>query len=334
MLPKERQLAALARKPTDRISIDVLIVENADRIQTHLGLNNEAEVLDHLGVDGRFAVPIFTGELLENLDEWGTSALHDYSAIRAYPLSAGIDKYTPPDPDMYSFIETAKWAEGISKKYAIRGPYWLPFFSRICSLYGMEEALIKMYTEPDEFEKVTEMVFEHLYRYVDNYLCAMGDNIDILNLGDDVASQRDMMFAPELWRKFFKDRWARIFELGIKRGKYIWFHSCGNIFDILPDLIDIGVNVWETVQLHTLPISAKELKRGYGKDLIFFGGINTQSLPYKTPEEVADEVQETIQILYADGEGYICGPDHHIKYDVSVENTLALFETAKRMVIT
>lgn len=168
-----------------------------------------------------------------------------------------------------------------------------------------------------------------MYRMIENYLAAMGDHLDVLELADDVASQRGLMFSPELWRKFYKKRWAKLFELGIRHNKFIWFHSCGNILKILPDLIEIGVTVWETVQLHTLPLSAKELKRNFGKDIVFFGGISTQALPFQTPKEVEREVHEVIDALYSDGEGYICGPDHQIDSDVSVENTLALFETAK-----
>jgi uroporphyrinogen decarboxylase len=111
------------------------------------------------------------------------------------------------------------------------------------------------------------------------------------------------------------------------RGKHVWFHSCGDITSVLPDLIDIGMDVWETVQLHALPMSAEQLKRNYGKDITFFGGINTQRLPFVTPEQVRAEVIAAIDVL-GKGGGYICGPDHHVKPDVSAANTVALFNTA------
>jgi len=79
------------------------------------------------------------------------------------------------------------------------------------------------------------------------------------------------MFSPELWRKYFKSGFKKIFDAGKKHSKKIWFHSCGNILDVLPDLIDIGIDVWETVQLHTLPIDAKTLKREFGKEITFSG---------------------------------------------------------------
>ncbi len=135
------------------------------------------------------------------------------------------------------------------------------------------------------------------------------------------------MISPEHWRRFLKPKFAELFDLGKRAGKFVWFHSCGDITEVLPDLIDIGMDVWETVQLHTLPISPEELKRDYGKHITFFGAINTQRLPFATPPEVTEEVKRCIEALGKDG-GYICGPDHHIKPDVPPENAVALFAAA------
>lgn len=137
------------------------------------------------------------------------------------------------------------------------------------------------------------------------------------------------MMDPALWRRMLKPRYAQLFALGKRHGLPIWFHSCGDITAVLPDLIDIGMDVWETVQLHTLPISPEKLKQEYGRQLTFFGGINTQQLPFMTLEQVCSSVQRVIEVLGRDG-GYICGPDHHIKSDVPPANTVALFETARR----
>jgi uroporphyrinogen decarboxylase len=136
------------------------------------------------------------------------------------------------------------------------------------------------------------------------------------------------MMNPRLWRKLLKPYYEKLFAIGKRRGLPIWFHSCGDVTAVLPDLIEIGMDVWETVELHTLPISASRLKQEYGNDIAFFGGVNTQALPFKTPNEVADEVRRCIDSL-GQGGGYICGPDHHIKPDVSAANAIALFEAAR-----
>ena len=101
---------------------------------------------------------------------------------------------------------------------------------------------------------------------------------------------------------------------------------------MLPDLIDMGIDVWETVQLHTLPISPAKLKSEYGRHITFFGGINTQTLPFSTPKAIEAEVQQCVKVLGKNG-GYICGPDHTINEDVPPENAIALFKAARECVI-
>ena len=187
--------------------------------------------------------------------------------------------------------------------------------------------MMLMAAEPMLYEAMLDRIFDVLHEYCRRLLDACGEAMDILCLGDDFATQRGLMISSEHWRRFIKPRLARLFELGKLRGKPVWFHSCGDVTSVLGDLIDVGIDVWETVQLHTLPISPEQLKRQYGKHLTFFGGINTQHLPFTSVEAVGVEVERVIRILGRDG-GYICGPDHHIKPDVPPANAVALFDTA------
>ena len=192
----------------------------------------------------------------------------------------------------------------------------------------MEEALVKMISEGAVFEACVEQVFRFSYAYVEHFVETIGSKLDILWLADDFASQRGLTMNPRLWRKYLKPRYEKLFSIGKQRGLPIWFHSCGDISSVLPDLIEIGMDVWETVQLHTLPFSPKTLKREYGAHITFFGGINTQRLPFMTIPELRDEVRRCCETL-GKGGGYICGPDHHIKPDVSAELTVELFAAAR-----
>jgi len=336
MNSRERQLATISHEFTDRISVDAICVENQAEIAKYLNID-PATVLDRLGIDGRILSAPYTGKVREPengfyFTEWGTPSTGDYSIYRMNPLEnvetvSEVEKYPWPDPTQYDFVSAGQWAITLSEKYAVRGPYWKPLFSQACDLLGIEEALVKMAIQPAVFEAVLDKVFEHLAEFSKQLLSACGNAMPIYCLGDDFATQRGIMMNPDLWRRFLKPRYAKLFEIGKSMGKFVWFHSCGDITAVLPDLIDVGIDVWETVQLHTLPISAEKLKQEYGKHITFFGGINTQHLPYATPEEVRTEVLRCIDILGKDG-GYICGPDHHIKPDVSVENTVMLFDTA------
>lgn len=336
MNSKERQLLTILHNPTDRISVDAICVENQAEIAKYLNIN-PADVLDRLGIDGRIISANYVGKVKDSENgiyytEWGTPITGDYSTYRFNPLEnaenvSEVEKYPYPNPDQYDFESAGNLAKALSDKYAVRGPYWQPLFCRACDLFGLEKALVNMLVQPSVFEAVIDNIFNYLVKFCENLLSACEDSMPIFCLGDDFATQRGLMMSPELWRKFLKPRYAKLFEIGKNKGKFVWFHSCGDITAVLPDLIDIGMDVWETVQLHTLPMSPEKLKREYGKYITFFGGINTQRLPFISPEEVKTEVLNCIKILGKDG-GYICGPDHHIKPDVSVENTLALFDTA------
>lgn len=362
MTPRERQLAAIRREPADRISLDAICIENIPRIVAYLGMKepgpNEFAVegcdggfahlqylksdldplYDRLGIDGRVIQAVYRGRKRVNaagqtLSEWGTLPGTVYGSSHAYPLTnvasvAQVERFPWPDAAEYDYAFAAACARRWSAKYAIRGPYWKPLFCQVCALVGMEEALVKMVAEPAVFEALLDGVFRHVAEYCRRFLDACGDDLPILYLADDFAGQRGMIVSPALWRKMLKPRLAKLFELGKRRGKLVWFHSCGDITAVLPDLIEIGMDVWETVQLHALPISAEKLKAEFGKHVTFFGGINTQRLPFAAPEEIRREVRSRIATLGRDG-GYICGPDHAIKPDVPPENLLALFDAAR-----
>jgi len=334
MTHRERTLAAIRHETTDRVPVDAICIETIPELAEHLGIAQEA-VLDRLGIDGRIVAAGYTGEMPpgECITEWGTSWRCDYSVDRGcYPLAgvstiAEIERYRWPDPADYDYAGAGEAARSLGDSYAMRGPYWNPIFCRALDLFGMEEAMANMSLEPALFEAVIERVYEYLTEYCRRLIEACGDSMPILCLADDFATQRGLMISPEQWRRFLKPRYAGLFEIGKRSGKLIWFHSCGDITSVLPDLIEIGMDVWETVQLHALPMTASELKREYGRHLCFFGGVNTQHLPFAKPDEIREEVRRCIEVLGAGG-GYICGPDHHIKPDVPPENTAALFDAA------
>jgi uroporphyrinogen decarboxylase len=360
MNSRDRQLATLRHEIPDRISVDAIAIETQFEIADSLGIEPET-VLDRLGTDGRVILAPYVGSpdhpidgaaeftaraecvyLVPFLDhkpgpvpeftEWGTPNVPHYATHRYFPLTADhsvadIEAYPWPNADHYDYAWAARMAHRFAPHYAIRGPYWKPILNQVMDLFGAEETLIVMMLNPLLFEAALEHVFDFTCNYVHRLLNALGDDLHILYLADDFATQRGMMLDPKLWRRFLKPRYARLFEIGKRVGKFVWFHSCGDITAVLPDLIDIGIDVWETVQLHTLPVAPEKLKQEYGKHITFFGAVSTQRLPFMTPHEVQTEVIRCIEALGKNG-GYICGPDHHIKPDVPHANAVALFDTA------
>lgn len=333
---RTRLLAAIRHELPDRVPVAVICIDDPKPVAAHLGIAPE-QVPARLGLDGwvvaawRYSGPAVPGRVA-GANEWGATAQNEYGAGHAFPLAAAasvreVEGYPWPDGTAYNFDEMPGALRATGQLYALRGPYWKPVFCQACSLFGMEEALVKMLTEPALFEAALDRITDHVAAYCDCFLKACGDDLAIFCLGDDFASQRGLLMAPDAWRQFIKPRLARLFALGKKYGKPVWFHSCGDISAVIPDLLDIGMDIWETVQLHTLPFGAAELKRRYGRNLCFFGGVSTQRLPFATPDEVRRETLACIEAL-GQGGGYICGPDHHIKPDVPPANTLALFDTA------
>ncbi|GAH09138.1 unnamed protein product, partial [marine sediment metagenome] len=144
--------------------------------------------------------------------------------------------------------------------------------------------------------------------------------------GDDLGTNVGTFFSKAMFRKMLLPRLKRVFDVYNDANIPVWLHSCGNITDYIPDLIDIGLRILEPVQ----PVmDIKLLKKKFGKDLVFYGGIDTQNLlPYGSPEEVKTEARRTIRTL-GKGGGLIMGTAQEIMHDVPIENIKALVETMR-----
>jgi uroporphyrinogen decarboxylase len=319
------------------IPADAIAIEVQDSLAECLHTTPDA-VMDALGLDGRlvcapYAGPVKEGENGRTLCEWGLPVGEWMHSGVSAPLGwvetvRQVEEYALPDAGARDYAAAAALARQLDPQYAVRGPYSVPVFTRACSLLTMEGAMMTVLSRPAVFEAVLWHIGQWAVEYCSRLLDACGDAMPILCTYDDFATQRGLMISPRDWRKFVKPVLADIFQTGKDRGKFVWFHSCGNVIEVLPDLIDMGIDVWETVQLHTFPISAYELKRQYGRHVTFFGGVCTQRLPWRTPEEVRAEVQDCILALGKRG-GYIGGPDHHIKSDVPPENAIALYDAIR-----
>jgi uroporphyrinogen decarboxylase len=168
-------------------------------------------------------------------------------------------------------------------------------------------------------ERITEIQEELARRFIDI-------GVDGGYFGDDLGAQQGLLFSPDTWRKLFKPRMKRLFLLFRDAGLPVILHSDGDIREIIPDLIDIGLSALNPCQPEVL--DHRWLKREYGKDLAFYGGLSTQeTLPYGTRDEVIDAGKRCIEDLAADGTGCIYGPSHRIMSDIPESNIEAYLET-------
>lgn len=203
-------------------------------------------------------------------------------------------------------------------------------FCTLCDLFGMENAMLNMFLEPRLIEASIERIEGFLISAFDGILKKHAQDLDFFWWGDDFSTQRGMMVSPEMWRKFLKPTYMKVFELIKSYGVRVWFHSCGSFAPVLGELVDGGMDVWETVQAHLDGNDPAGLKKNYGKHLTFFGAVNCQqTLPFGTPEDVRKEVRERFRIL-GEGGGYIAGPDHSIQKNMPLKNIEALFDEIRK----
>lgn len=198
-------------------------------------------------------------------------------------------------------------------------------FEKAWKVRGMERLMADMLVNPSfaeaYFDKIVHMDLAVMDLMLEN------PNFDGFLLGSDWGGQDKLLMSPETWRRILKPRYKRLFARVRESGKYLFLHSCGCIEAIIPDLIEMGLHVLNPIQPECMDI--RKLKREYGKDLCFWGGISTQkTLPYGTPDQLRQELRETLSFMRKGG-GYILAPAQHIQVDVPVENIRAFIDFAQ-----
>jgi uroporphyrinogen decarboxylase len=158
----------------------------------------------------------------------------------------------------------------------------------------------------------------------------VGDDIDVINTSDDLGLQDRLMFSQATYRNLIKPRHKKYFELIHKMSPAkVFFHTCGAVESLVGELIDVGVDILNPVQVSAKGMDPAVLKKKYGKDISFWGAIDTQHLlPHGSPEDVKKEVERMIDVLGADGGYVLCGV-HNLQPDVPVENILAMYQHAR-----
>lgn len=195
-------------------------------------------------------------------------------------------------------------------------------------LRGYEEFYMDLVAEPSLAEALLDKVFEIKTAYWGRVFEEVGDMLDLVNEADDYGGQNTLLIAPATWRKMIKPRLAKFCEFVHNNSKAkVFLHSDGAIREIIPDLIEAGVDVLNPVQFTATGMELSALKHDFGKDVCFWGGsVDSQGvLPNGTPEEVRDQVRRNVETLMPDG-GYICANVHNIQPDVPPQNIVALWE--------
>jgi len=191
---------------------------------------------------------------------------------------------------------------------------------------GFEKMLIDLLTNQKYAEALIGRIAEFMIDFHTKNLNSIGDKLDLFGIWDDFATQEELMISAEIWRKFYKLWDKKIIEIAKKRNLFVSFHVCGNCKEIIPDLIEMGVDILDPVQVSAKDMDLKGLKQEFGKDICFHGGIDAQKLLIEgTPEIIKEEVAKAKEI-FKDRGGIILGPSHYITSDTPIENILAIYK--------
>ena len=197
---------------------------------------------------------------------------------------------------------------------------------------GMQNIMIDLASNEALACAFLDKMVELKIKFWETALTQLGDLIDVISEADDYGTQTSQLISPRMFRKIFKPRlqtlFTRIHQLA--PNAKLFFHSDGNIRPILPDLIEIGIDILNPIHITATGMEPGALKRDFGKDVAFWGGgVETQSvLPFGTPQEVKDNVRRNVDAL-APGGGYVFNTIHNIQADVPPENIVAMIEALR-----
>jgi len=274
------------------------------------------------------------------VDEWGVGwdlckyetpfGAGHYTEICGHPLADddAITRYRPPDPNRPEIYRDAEaLIRDHGSEYFIVGATVTTIFETAWALRGLEQLMVDFVEDPDLAATILDIPFQY-HLTAARKLAAMG--VDMIWTGDDIGGQAAMILSPTMWRRILKPRLATFFgELKrINPNLKIAYHSDGVINPVIPDLIEIGLDVLNPIQPACM--DPAQLKREYGDKLCFWGSIDEQhTLPFGSPAEVRTEVLTRLETL-GKGGGLIIGPTHHVQLDTPMENFWAMVDTIRQ----
>lgn len=367
MTSRQRVMDALNHKAPDRIPLDIGAINNTcmhvtiqDAVKKRLGLEScpptirgyslqvavpDESVLRHFGADAR---SIYFDESQPWRHDPETDLYYDqwqigykrnpdgfYYNFADPPLA---DAEEPEDIEAFEFFTpNDRMVAGLKERIASFGDEYclvLEGFRESCfglpsALRGHENFYMDLISDDGMADALLDKIVRHFKNQADFIIDRLGGRVDIVKVADDLGTQNSLIISPETYRKMIKPRQAELYRhLKEKTGCKILLHSCGAISSIIEDLIEIGVDALNPVQISADGMEPSYLKKTFGDRITFWGGgIDTQKvLSFGGVDDVRREVRKNIG-LFRDGGGYVFAPVHNIMPGVPVDNILAMYET-------
>ncbi len=243
-----------------------------------------------------------------------------------------LQSHTWPTPDWWDFSELPAMIDRLQQD----GPFNIrfrlgSFFEQAWALRGLEQFMLDFAVNPAMSEYIMDRLLEVHLANLETVLELAGDKLDMIYTYDDVATQNSLLISPRAWRKSVKPRHQKILDLIHRYDKAAMYHCDGAVAPLIPELIEIGVNVLNPIQPDSKGMEPAGLKVQYGQQLTFHGGVDIiKTLPRGTVDQVQQEVSARVKVLGTGG-GYIMCSSHHIQPDTPLENILAMYDPALRM---
>jgi len=351
MNSRERVLAAIERRPVDRVPTDIWATPEVwDALRARFGTDEEAR--EALHIDGIADVrPAYIGPPLApcpadaGVDfqvyygvwgaglSWVEHGTGRYLEQVNYPLAqaqtvADLDAFRWPDPDWFDYAGLRAIAARHYETRVVMCGYMAPLYLHNL-LRGMEQSFMDPLAEPELTEELLRRVCEFEYQRHRRAFQAAAGLIDVAQVTDDLGCQTGPLMSLEVYRRFYKPHHERFIALCREFGIKVFHHDDGAMRPFLPDLVEMGIDILNPVQWTCAGMELTALKRDFGGRICFHGGVENQKiLPFGTPEEVRAEVRHCIDALASDGTGYILAPCHNLQSITPLENIVAMYDEA------
>jgi uroporphyrinogen decarboxylase len=343
MLSRERVLAAINREQTDRVPVDLWAEEPVwERLLGDLGLSTRDALLERLDVDVRYVSPGYPPDVISNgvkqnfwgerwmmaNTPWGRDWEHVAGALANVSSLAEIEAFPWPSCDDVDYAGLAEQCDNYDG-YAIAYGN-ADIFERPALVRGWENFLCDTSLNPDWVDFILKKFLDFFVEDFTRCLEATRGRIDVFWALTDLGTQAGLLQSRKMFQRFIAPPIKTLAEQAHRNGVKFMFHSCGSVRELIPDLIELGVDILNPIQPAAVGMEPEGLKRDFGGRLCFHGGIDIQYLlPLESAEAVRREVQRRVKILGADG-GFILAPSHNLQQDISTENIVAMYEPALR----
>jgi len=341
MNSRQRVLTAFAHDEPDRVPMWCgASAEFWSKAKAELGLDDEA-LRVRFGDDFRRVFAMYAGpepplsegatcRTVFGVERHGMA----YGQPMSHPLAGAtlqqVHDYAWPDPAWQDVSGIRAEAERHGGRYAVLGGDWSPYFHDAIDLFGMEGLYLGMYDEPERIDALMTHMVDYYVEVSRRIFDAAGEAIDVFFIGNDFGSQRGPLLSPDQFRRFLLPHLARLIDLGHDYGLKVMLHCCGGIEPLIRPMIAAGLDALHAIQPSCTGMDLATLKREYGRDIVFNGGIDSHHVLINgSPDSVRQATRHVLDVMMPGG-AYVAGASHDtILAETPVQNVLAMFDTVR-----